>query len=221
LELKEYRNIAFHSDPKFTTQEKDKAIDNVFKLLDRVVPRTPAIEEAISCISELKKENLLKEIQELDNSILPTGPKSDEVDTVDRQKKLEAGVSDIDVTPPPPPPPLPVGDLRVDRVQSANGVWWLLQIYDGDTLIGSYERSHTESEAKEKEIEILWPNNPDKRNIAAAELRKAYAKNGEKPFIVRWVGSAIGQDGKKGVKQIKDEDTGELLGEFPKCCFRK
>jgi hypothetical protein len=64
-------------------------------------------------------------------------------------------------------------------------------------------------------------NKPNLRNIAADELRKAYTKNGEKPFIVRWNGSAIGLDGKKGVKQIKDEKTGELLGEFPKCCFRK
>ncbi len=218
-EIKGWRNYPAHRDP-LSAEDVIRSLDSMSRLLELVAPLCQTENITLS-LQKLKSRKLELEIQRLEHLIsTPRGPVGPVEPPVEEKDAYQDGLpSDIpgeesDV-------PKSVGDLHVERVKKPNSTMWLLQIYDGDTFIGSYERSTTEAGAKEKEIEILWPNEPDKRNLAAVELRKAYAKNGEKPFIVRWTGSATGQDGKKGVKQIKDEEGGELLGEFPRCCFRK
>ena len=76
-DLKEYRNASTHLNPNFTTQDKENAIDSIVKLLELVVPRTSVIEEAISRVSEIIKENLLEKMQALDSRIASVIPASD------------------------------------------------------------------------------------------------------------------------------------------------
>ncbi len=284
-DLKEYRNASAHLNPNFTTQDKEKAIDNIVKLLELVVPRTPAIEEAISRVSEIIKENLLKKMQALDSRIASVIPVLDATAVAvfqptsalepdpgtpprvvsDIEKELlalEKIVSSKPLTVPKPPVPAPdqivaestpqtvqptpentgltaevqqlkeeatskpvetstpieIGtkaELRVEiQPPTGSSKWWLLQIYDGGMLIGSYERSYTEEGANEKIPEVY---------CSATELRQAYKDNGNTPFVVRWNGTAIGKEGKRGVKQIKKDasNTGKILGEIPRDCFRK
>ncbi len=84
--LKDYRNDSTHYNPDFKTSDKDKAIDDMIKLLESIVPSTSDITKAISRIIEIKKESLLKEIEVLDNRILSTDPKLVEIDVVELDK---------------------------------------------------------------------------------------------------------------------------------------
>ncbi|MGI4788383.1 MAG: Swt1 family HEPN domain-containing protein [Janthinobacterium lividum] len=104
-------------------------------------------------------------------------------------------------------PPLPNADiLRIECIKDTKTKWWLLQIYDGNKFMGSYERSGTEEDAKEKEIEIP---------CSATDLRAAFLANGNQPFVVRYNGASR-------TKQIKSDDskTAVILGTIPKNCWR-
>lgn len=183
-EVKGWRNFPAHRDP-LSAEDVIRSLDSMIRLLELVAPLCQT-ENIASSLQKLKSRKLELEIQRIGHlispPIAPTEPtvteshKAAEADEtiIEATKSDDAGdekhsldqkaqnvlfgdsPTDVNKT---KQPPLPSGDLRVERVKKPNSTMWLLQIYDGNKFIGSYERSTTELGAKEKEVEILWPNN--------------------------------------------------------------
>ena len=78
-----------------------------------------------------------------------------------------------------------------------------LDIYDGDVLIGEYERCNTAVHIERKRQEV---------QCAAHVLRAVYAQHG--PFTVRWVG----ERGRRR-KEIRASGDGRVLDHIPRECW--
>ena len=82
-------------------------------------------------------------------------------------------------------------------------VSYRLDVYDGDALIGEYERCNTAVHIERKIQEV---------QCAAHVLRAIYAQHGS--FTVRWVG----EQGHRR-KEIRASDDGRVLDHIPRECW--
>jgi len=204
-----WRNrIQGHSPEPVDKEDAEAAINSILHLLKRIGAATEVgeVEQLLLSFKPQPPLDVVRPPQDTQTEDKHSAQSSQITKQLaEGQEKLEALASGTGppqiVRPPAPPSP---GKLHVTiEPPNENSKKFMLQMYDGDVYIGSYETSTNEKQALKKEPEIYR---------AQVELREAFQKNGKLPIVVEY-------NGESNEKRIKTKrgDAGIILGTIPEC----